>query len=70
MTDEAFRDGWEKGRAVGFDEGVEAMRDAAAALARDEASATGELDGEVYIARKIADAIVALPVIDPKGSEQ
>ncbi|GIK47972.1 MAG: hypothetical protein BroJett013_06690 [Alphaproteobacteria bacterium] len=41
MADDAFRDGWDKGRAIGYEEGVAAMRKAAQELAleRDEARA-------------------------------
>lgn len=58
-----FTDGWAKGRAVGFDEGVEAMRKAAAELIQDEQLVSADGEGEVYIVRKILDAINALPVI-------
>lgn len=43
-------------------EGARAMREAAAMAAIEEAEATADGDGEMYIARKIADRLRALPL--------
>lgn len=44
MADDAFRDGWDKGRAIGYEEGVAAMRKAAQELALERDEARAEAD--------------------------